>query len=542
MPDTVTTEKAGIHTPTSVFQRQHEDAQPCLDLMGGTEAMRAAGDRYIPRKEAEPERKYQARVQRTVLRNAYAQTIGYYRGQVFSRDVSLDNSDGQMDDADFQRFIEWAEDVDQRGHNITSWSGEVFSAGLVSGVTFALVDYPHIETTTEGGVTMYRAADGTMRPKTAAADASEGWQPYLVHIPAEQVLDCRAQWEKGRRDITHFRYVETRQEQSASNPWQLEAVQYIHAYWRDRWELWKSTVSSGQTAAGYEKIAEGKLTLDEIPVAVYMPGTAKSDFTSRPALMDLAQLNIWYWQATSEQNDLMAFVRLPVWTVVGASEQTGPDGKPKPIPFGPGNVIYLPNGGGVQSAGVNPASVEAGRQDLRDIEDAMATYGLQIMRESTSLRVTATQVEQRTRESNSQLKNWALDYKDFLENCLRLVAKWWGLDDGPSAQVNDDYANSASMDYILQLYDKSVISKETLAAFAVRLGILPDDFNYADEVAKIAQDAGTSANAGPGFVQSLAQRLGIGTNSSQNSGTNLHQKSNNPGAGSSGKIPENPEG
>ena len=37
--------KANIETPTSVFLRQHRDARPCLDLMGGTEAMRRAGEK-----------------------------------------------------------------------------------------------------------------------------------------------------------------------------------------------------------------------------------------------------------------------------------------------------------------------------------------------------------------------------------------------------------------------------------------------------------------------------------------------------------------
>lgn len=502
--------QVSIQTPTSVFLRQHRDARPCLDLMGGTEAMRRAGEKYIPKKEAESAESYRIRVSRTVLRNAYAQTLGYYRGQVLSREVALDNKSSALTDEQMEQFAAWAEDVDQRGHNLTAWSGNVFTAGLVSGVTFALVDYPHIETMTENGVTMYKAEDGTMRPKTAAADADEGWSPYLVHIPAEQVLDCRAEWRKGRRVITHFRYKETRQEPSATNPWALEDVQYIHAYWLDRWELWRSAVSTGQTGAGFQMVAEGKMTLNEIPVAVYMPGDARSDFTARPALMDLAWLNIEHWRATSEQRDLLAYVRLPVWTVVGAEQKFDADGNPVPVPFGPGNILYLQTGGSVQSAGVDPASVEAGRQDLRDLEDAMATYGLQIMQAQSAARLTATQVQRETREGNSQLKNWALDYKDFLENCLRLVAKWWGMADGPSAQVNDDYADSASIDYLIQLHDKGIIGKETLAAFAVRLGILPDDFNYADEVARLAQDAATSANAGQTFGLSLAQRLGVG--------------------------------
>ncbi len=507
-----------IDTPTDVFSLQHEDARPCIDLVGGTEAMRRAGGRYIFRKEAESERSYHQRIARTVLRNAFAQTLGYYRGQVFSREVALDNTSSAFSDEDMARFKAWAEDVDQRGHNLTAWSGTVFTSGLVSGVTFCLVDYPHIETVTENGMTLYRATDGTMRPKTAAADEQEGWQPYLVHIPAEQVLDCRAEWRNGRRVITHFRYVELRQEQSDANPWTLENVRYIHAFWPDQWQLWKSSVTIGGTEAAFQLVAEGRMTLDEIPVAVFMPGDCRSDFTARPALMDLAHLNVRHWQATSEQYDLLAYVRLPVWTVTGADLRIGSDGKPEPLSFGPGNVIYLQQDGSVQSAGVDAASVEAGRQDLRDLEDAMATYGLQIIQSQSSTQLTATQVQKESREGNSQLKNWALDFQDFLENCLRLVGKWWGLSDGPSVKVNDDYADSASIDYLIQLHDKNVLSKETLAAFAVRLGILPDDFNYADEVAKLAQDAATAGNAGQSFGQTLAQRLGIGAEGIAQSG------------------------
>ena len=528
---TIPKNEASIETPTSVFQSQHDSAKPCLDLMGGTEAMRRAGGRYIMRKEAEPERAYTNRIDRTVLRNAFVQTLGYYRGQVFSRQVALDNKSSALSDDDMQKFRDWSENVDQRGHNLTAWSGNVFTSGLVSGVTFCLVDYPHIETINEDGVTLYRASDGTMRPKTAAADAAEGWQPYLVHIPAEQVLDCRAEWRNGRRVITHFRYVEIRYEQNENDQFVLEPIEYIHAYWLDHWELWRSA-ATGQVASGLQKIAEGRMTLDEIPVAVFMPGDPRSDFTARPALMDLAHLNVRHWQATSEQYDLLAYVRLPVWTVTGADREVGKDGNPMPLTFGPGNVIYLLPGGNIQSCGVDAASVEAGRQDLRDLENAMATYGLQIMQAQSAARLTAAQVQRESREGNSQLRNWALDYQDFLENCLRLVGKWWGMPDGPSVKVNDDYADSASIDYLIQLHDKGIIGKETLATFAVRLGILPDDFNYSDEVSKLAQDAATTANAGQSFGLSLMQRLGAGAGGGQpgNAGT-IREIPGNSGAG-----------
>ncbi len=86
------------------------------------------------------------------------------------------------------------------------------------------------------------------------------------------------------------------------------------------------------------------------------------------------------------------------------------------------------------------------------------------------------------------------------------MAHWQGMEDGPSAQGNDDYADTASLDCLTQLYDKDVLSRETLAAFAVRLGVLPDAFNYDEEVARRARDAASDGIGGP----SLAQRFGVG--------------------------------
>ena len=85
---------------------------------------------------------------------------------------------------------------------------------------------------------------------------------------------------------------------------------------------------------------------------------------------------------------------------------------------------------------------------------------------------------------------------------------WWGLEGGPSAKVNDDFAATADADYLLQLHDKGLISKETLPLMLKRVGVLPDDYDFADEAARLARDAATAANAGPKFGESLAQRLG----------------------------------
>lgn len=488
-----------VDTPSPDFALQYEALRPCRDLMGGTEVMRAAGDRYIQKKEAEAKERYEARVQRTVLRNIFAQTVAYNRGQVFGSQVVMDKTDTMLTDEQLEAFKAWAENVDQQGSNLTSWAGGVFSAGLIDGVSFALVDYPSITTRDNGGIVEYQGEDGEWRPKTAEADRAEGWQPYLVHVPASQVLDCRAEWRKGRRVITHFRYIEQVMEQSVDNPWKMKSVAYIHAYWPDKWQVWCKQDGEDE----FTVVKEGRMTLDEIPVAVFVAGQKRGAFTARPALMDLAWLNIRHWQATSEQCDLLSYARLPVWYASGVEQQRDDAGNEQKITLGPGYFCtFTDSAGKIANVGVDPASVEAGRNELKDLEESMAAYGLQLLKTPTGGKQTATEVERDSRENNSQLVNWALDFQDFLENVLRFVALWWGIEDGPSVKVNDDFAASTDVNFLKSLHDSGVISKATLATLLVRAKVLPDDFDFNEEAAKLAQDVGV--NGGGGFNQALS--------------------------------------
>lgn len=494
-----------VETPSPAFDQQFRDLRPCRDLMGGTEAMRRAGGLYIHQEDGETSKHHLERISRTVLRNVFKQTVQYNRGQVFSRPVALDNADGVLTDEQFKVFQDWQEDVDQKGKNLTIWAGDAFQQGLVDGVTFCLVDYPSIETQDIDGVSMYLNREGEWRPRTAASVQEEGWQPYLVLIQAAQVLDCRTERRNGKQIVTHFRYIETTTEDDPANVWGQDVVQYIHAYWLDHWELWKRS-SAGE--GKFELRRSGRLSLNEIPLAIFMPGDKRTECTAQPALIDLAWLNIRHWQATCEQYDLMSYVRRPPWYVAGIEpNDVDAQGRTTARPFGPGHVIYLPDGGMIGSACVAPGSVEAGRSELQDLEEAMATYGLQILQRPGFASATATQVNRESRENNSQLKNWALGFQDFLENCLRLVALWQGYPDGPSAKVNDEFAATANVDYLLQLHDKGLVSKETLAVLMQRSGVLPDDFDFEDETARLARDTANTANAGQSFLNRLSDRL-----------------------------------
>mgnify|MGYP000103934786 CR=1 FL=1 len=492
-----------VDTISEAFALQHEDMRLTHDLMGGTKAMLAAGERYIPREDGEEMASWNIRLHRTVLFNVYKRTLRYLGGRAFEKPVVLG------EDAEDARYNDFVEDVDKQGHNLSVWSRHVFEEGLNDGVTFCVIDYSDVKTRRMNGATQYQLPDGTWADKTEAADRANGWGPYFIHVDARQVLDARMEWRSGKPIVTHFRYQETLEQPNGK--WNTGAYQQIRAFFYDdagraAWQVWSNQDEDGDTAE-FTMRDEGFFSIGVIPVVWFMPGEKRTPMTAEPALIDLAQLNKRHWQATSSQFEMMEYVRRPVWFGRRLGTRNTQTGEMK-IVFGAGILCNADDDNAMlQSLGIDAGSVAAGRQELQDLENSMALYGLQLLQPKTGA-ITATESLRDAEENNSTLKAWALQFQDFLENCMRLVAKWWGQDDGPSVKVNTDFANAMDASFLLEMFRAQVISAQTFLELVKNMGILPDDFAVDDEAAKIA--GGLMVNGGPGGVAGLAQRLRVG--------------------------------
>lgn len=497
-----------VSTVSDSMLLQRRDMQLTHDLMGGTEAMIRAGERYLPKSNRqETEKEYMSRLHRTVLLNAYKRTVRFCRGQVFRKPVVIE--DHKPDDAITQEqvdwFKSWSEDVNREGANLNEWSGNVFEAGLNDGVTFCLVDYSAIETITdEGGKVKYRSENGEYLLKTLEADKENGWGAYLIHVPANRVIDCRLDNVGGVQRCVHFRYMEDFFIENEE--WKQERRQRIRVFLPGRFEIYEN---SADLSDAFEKVNEGVLKdengapLPYVPLSIFMPGDKRTAVTAEPALQDLAQLNKRHWQATSAQAELMEFARRPVW--FGRSLGNGDE----PIVFGPGVVVNCSSDyASLQNLGVDPASVGAGRQELQDLEGQMAMYGLQLLQPNNGGAVTATEINQDTEESVSTLQDWALRFQNFLENVLRDVALWKAYEDGPSVKVNTELTRALNTQLLMTLQQNGVLSKRSLLDLLIRAGILPDDFDVDAEPDRIAQEL--NSQAGPSGTLNLSNILSQG--------------------------------
>lgn len=458
-------------------------------LLGGTTAMRAAGTRYLRKGEAEAQADYELRLHSTTLTDSYPRTLNFLTGQVFSKDVTLED-----ETAEIQALTD---NIDNKGNNLSVFGAKAFRAGLHAGESFILVDFSKVKTMeTEDGRMYFDEQAMAWKPRTLAAAQENGWRPYWVLIEAKSVIDVWTDIVNGVSVISQFRYYEPKVEEET--PWTRKAkTERIRVLRPGSWEVWEQVEGTDKKKT-WIMVDSGTTGLDVIPVAAFIPGEPKSEYTALPALQGLADLCETHWQASSGHRHLMDWVRRPAF--FGKMLGMG-DGAP--VAFGPNRLIESNSPeADLKSVGVDVGSVEASQGDLQRIESAMALYGLRLLMPRSG-NTTATQHTLESAESDSALKRWAKAFKDTLERAFEFTAMWLSVDlpEAAGAKLNDEFVRIFDADQtrvILEAVAAGIIPKEM--AYDALKATLPvrDDLDWVEAKAMMEDDsrmAGASVDA-----------------------------------------------
>ena len=283
-----------------------------------------------------------------------------------------------------------------------------------------------------------------------------------------------------------------------------EYVEQVRVLTRGAWQIWRRKKDAKGKEGEWELYKEGDSSLSVIPAVFFRPGDHNGDVAAFPALEDLAHLNRRHWQANVEQVDLMSWVRRPAWVgrmLVNEGEQ---------VAFGPGRMLHATSPeADLKSVGVDAGSVEAGRQELKDLEERMALFGLQLLMPKTGS-MTATQHAREGSENDSTLKSWALALKDCLEQAMTYAAMWVDIqpDEAPSIAVNTEFnvLADASPELILTAVREGIIPREMAFGEFVRRGVLPDDKTWSEAQSMLENES--RQQPGPSFQDAGRQLLG----------------------------------
>ena len=428
-------------------------------LMGGTSAMRAAGEKFLPKWPQEDQKSYDFRLKTSTLFNGYRRTVENMAGKPFSEPVKWSGIDAEIE--------AWFDNIDLSGRNLHVFAHDVFQAALSYGLSHVLVDYPPT-----------RGEDGNLLYPTVDAEKKAGVRPYALHIKPTSVLGWKSAKVNGVETLTQLRILECVQEDAGE--FGTRDVKQVRVL-----EPGKFTVYRKSEKDEWTVFAEGTTSIKFIPlITVY---TRRTGFmTGRPPLIDLADLNIKHWQSQSDQDSILHVARVPILAITGVTAEDADN-----ITIGAKSALTLPTGADAKYVEHSGAAIEAGASSLSDLEEQMRAMGAELLVAQPG-DITATQTSVDTAQAQCQLAAMTSALEDSLDAMVDIMAKWAGKGEQGDIDVFDDFAPEIALATVgpfvlslIQLHSNGLLDKEGAFEELQRYGILNPDKVWADVQAKL---------------------------------------------------------
>lgn len=435
-------------------------------LVDGIEALRLAGEKYLPKFPAENETNYKFRLkQTTVMTNIFADIVESLSVKPFERETILTGTDIPAD------LVAFVEDVDGSGNNLSVFSSTVFYNSVKSGIDWIFVDYP--------------TRDENIR--TLADSKQAGLRPFWTHVLGRNVLEVRSRFIRSKEQLTYVRIYE---------PGKPDHVRVIERTPEGAiiWTLFvKTDVWNPEAETYFVAFDSGVMTIDEIPMVPFMTGRRDGkSFKFDPPLRAAADLQVHLYRQESGLNYATTLTAYPMLTGNGVKPDRDEAGNIKQIPVGPNCVLYAPpNADGTVGSWryVEPSSNSLTflSQYIKEIILNLRELGRQPLTASSSNLTTVTTAFA-AGKSKSSVKAWALQLKDALENAFRITAKWMGSDYEATVSVYtefDEFVDGKDYEALRAARDNNDLSRETYWEECKRRGLFSEEFNAEREEARL---------------------------------------------------------
>mgnify|MGYP003419201187 CR=1 FL=1 len=448
------------------------------DIVAGEDAIRMAGETYLPRFPDETKQEYNYRKSLAKFTNVYRDTLENLANKPFAREIELaqgTDTKKVTHPAEIEAFIE---NVDGSNSNISVFASEYFYRGINFAVDFIMVDYPNLKT------------DGT--PRSKADEAALGLRPYWTFISCINVYEIKSKIING---VERFTYVRVFEPANGDEPNRFRELEFDGV--TASFKLWKWDGKSDYIPDG-----GGVITIGFIPLVPFMTGRRKGkSWQFHPPMQDSADLQIKLYRAESNLEYVKTVAAFPMLVGKGVKptyEGQGADGQGGKIVrlvTGPGVVLYAPFSPSSGTAGdytyLEPtgASLTFLAQDIKDLKQDLRELGRQPLTVSSgNLTVITTAVA--AGKAKTAVKKWAINLTDALSIALYYTALWMGISGyEPSLSVYDGYDdlpdgdNGASL--ISTLNTNGKLSDKTMYEEFQRRGTLSSEFDYDQEMLRI---------------------------------------------------------
>ncbi len=444
-------------TPSAAYNKMAPIWHKVQTVLDGTEAMRGAKEKYLPRYEKEAPRHYMTRRKAAVLHNVTDLTLSSWVGRPFSDPVQPDDKTVPT------QMEEYLEDIDRLGNNITVFSRKWFREGVAKALAHVLVEMPSPPP---------ENPDGTFRTK--ADDIADGIRPYWTFILPENLIYASATMVQSREVLTQIRI---RENAVVQDGWGEKVIQRIRVIRNDdamghvSFEVWEYREDDKKW---FQSTPPTPMDIDVIPLVTFYADRSGL-MQGKPPLEDLSDLNIAHWQSSSDQRSILSVARFPILGATGISEEEAN------LLLAPRILVFSRNEGArffyIEHGG---KAINAGRQDLLDLEEQMAEYGADFLRKRPG-DTTATARALDSAEATSPLQDVTIRFNDALQQAMDLTAKYLGVETVGTVSVATDFGPeeivNGDLEALRDARKGRDISRERYLQELRRRGVLSEEFD-----------------------------------------------------------------
>ena len=445
-------------------------------LLKGYDAVKNSGELFLARFPNEQDDDYDLRLTKTKLTNVFRDVIEGLASKPFQNEVAIVKGDDADNTEIPQYILDFVEDVDGAGNNLTMFSALTFFNGIGYGIDWILVDYPTV--VNAEGISVSEAKKKNIKP-------------YWVHILGKNVLEIHTRMEGSKEKLTYFRYKEP------SYPGQPERVR-IYSLNEDGKVHWGLFEEPEKKDDDWIMIAEGIMTIDEIPLVPFVVGRRNgSTWELFPPMRDTVDLQMVLYENESALEYIKMLACYPMLATNGMKPSKNADGKTSKVSVGPNRVLYglqTQDGRGGDWKYVEPnansleflqKNIEKTKQDLRELgRQPLTALSTQLTTVTTSIAAG---------KAKSAVTAWVYALKDTLENALRLTVKWMGKPEyEPQVNIYTGFDNvnddGSDLEELGKARERGDLSRETYWAELKRRKILSAEFNAEAETKRLLDE------------------------------------------------------
>lgn len=400
------------------------------DVIAGEDAVKSAGEKYLPRLDSQSDDEYLAYRTRASFFNATGRTADGYVGLIFRREPALkfpDNSSG------VGRAIEaFLADADMMGTALQSYAKNVVTEVVSVGRAGTLVDW-------EGG-------------GSATGHAAED-RAFAVLYSAEQIINWQTKRVNGRNVLSLVVLQEVVTDEN-NDEFESKAIDQIRVLklelvpeqkadapsWRYVVEIWRQEDNKMGSKGRRSKVEWVKTEtrvplrlgkpLPLIPFVFHGPRHFLPDVDKLP-LEDIIAVNLDHYRLNADYKHGLHFTALPTAWVSGFDKTSN-------LRIGSSTAWVS------ETPGATAGFLEFQGQGLTTFERAMdrdeqlmAVLGSRMLEAQKRVGETADAIELRQSGENSVLTALSMSVSDSLTHVLRWVYWWNSTEETPDAIGND---------------------------------------------------------------------------------------------------------